>query len=245
MSHPPPNPPGSVPAGWFPDPLGRHEYRYFNGVAWTSDVSDGGRRLIDPLGTRPGGTAPGGDTGNGRATAALTCGIIAVAIAWVPFVVAIGVVLGVLALVFGISGLRRSQAVGRGRAMAITGIVTGGLAMVLAVVGVALSVVMFRAVSDFVEPGPVETEVTDCRLDGREAAVTGTLTNRSRSERGYTLFVDVGGELAVVEFDPLPPGGTAEWSARVRAGTVLAECVPALIVNGPFPFGIELDPVER
>jgi uncharacterized membrane protein YhaH (DUF805 family) len=36
-------------AAWFPDPMGRHQFRYWNGAAWTADVSDGGVNSIDPL----------------------------------------------------------------------------------------------------------------------------------------------------------------------------------------------------
>lgn len=41
----------SPPAGWFPDPLHRHELRYWSGAAWTEHVSDGGRGGIDQLTT--------------------------------------------------------------------------------------------------------------------------------------------------------------------------------------------------
>ena len=37
------------PAGWHPDPVGRHEYRYWDGVAWTDQVSDAGVVASDPL----------------------------------------------------------------------------------------------------------------------------------------------------------------------------------------------------
>ena len=37
-------------SGWFADPLGRHEKRFFNGIVWTSDVLDGERRGADPIG---------------------------------------------------------------------------------------------------------------------------------------------------------------------------------------------------
>lgn len=36
-------------AGWKPDPLSRHEYRYWNGSTWTQDVSDGGVTGSDPI----------------------------------------------------------------------------------------------------------------------------------------------------------------------------------------------------
>ncbi len=48
----------SASADWYKDPMGRHEYRYWNGTAWTEHVSDGGVRSVDPL-VAPGG---GGET---------------------------------------------------------------------------------------------------------------------------------------------------------------------------------------
>ncbi|HZC70025.1 MAG TPA: phospholipid scramblase-related protein [Jatrophihabitans sp.] len=36
------------PAGWYADPFGRHEARYFSGTAWTEHVSSHGRAGIDP-----------------------------------------------------------------------------------------------------------------------------------------------------------------------------------------------------
>lgn len=43
-------PPASAPAAaWHPDPSGRHQYRYWDGVQWTSHVSDDGQQSVDPL----------------------------------------------------------------------------------------------------------------------------------------------------------------------------------------------------
>lgn len=36
-----------IPAGWFPDPLGRYEHRYWNGSQWTEHVGSGGQQSID------------------------------------------------------------------------------------------------------------------------------------------------------------------------------------------------------
>ncbi len=36
------------PPGWYPDPSGRHELRYWNGAAWTEYVSNGGSMTSDP-----------------------------------------------------------------------------------------------------------------------------------------------------------------------------------------------------
>jgi uncharacterized protein YxjI len=38
----------STPAGWYPDPIGRHEHRYWDGAQWTEHVSSHGRQSVDP-----------------------------------------------------------------------------------------------------------------------------------------------------------------------------------------------------
>ena len=38
-----------IPAGWQPDPRGRHEYRYWDGSQWTDHVSDKGEVSSDPV----------------------------------------------------------------------------------------------------------------------------------------------------------------------------------------------------
>ena len=39
------------PADWYPDPSGKHEYRYWDGSQWTANVSNHGRQSSDPLTT--------------------------------------------------------------------------------------------------------------------------------------------------------------------------------------------------
>ena len=41
------------PAGWYPDPAGNHEMRYWDGYAWLDNVSDQGTTASDPLGGKP------------------------------------------------------------------------------------------------------------------------------------------------------------------------------------------------
>jgi hypothetical protein len=43
-------PSAAQPAGWHPDPSGRHEMRYWSGTGWTDDVSDAGVAAKDPAG---------------------------------------------------------------------------------------------------------------------------------------------------------------------------------------------------
>jgi uncharacterized protein YxjI len=39
----------SSPANWYPDPQGRHHYRWFDGTTWTDNVSDNGVTSTDPI----------------------------------------------------------------------------------------------------------------------------------------------------------------------------------------------------
>lgn len=243
------------PAGWFPDPLGRYDHRWFNGTSWTSDVSVDGQRFVDPLGTSPGPTGgshmtPGAyghqPTGNRAATAGLVCGLVAVVIAWIPLVVVAGLVLAILAIVFGAKGLRQGRDTGVGKGRAVTGLVTGVLAVGLSVVGVILTVDVFREVIAFVEPGPRYVDEVACTVDGREATVTGTLTNLDDRSRDYVLFVTVDDTTRYTELDDVAPGDVADWIVRVDGRFPEGfDCDPDVVVNGPFPYGIETDPYRE
>lgn len=87
---------------------------------------------------------------NGLAIAALVLGIIGLVTCWVPF---LGLALGVLAVIFGILGLRR-RPVGKG--MSIAGIVLGALA----VIGGILILVLFNFLVSVAEECEQETGAT-------------------------------------------------------------------------------------
>lgn len=236
-----------LPSGWFPDPLGRYDHRWFNGSSWTSDVSVDGQRFVDPLGVSPGGAGGPASAGNRAATAAMICGLVGVSVAWAPFIVVAGIVLGVIALVAGIRGLRRSRSIGRGRGAAITGIVTGGAALALSILGVVLSIAVIREVLDFIEPGPRFVEVRSCVADGRDVLVDGTITNLSDERRDYTVFAEVDGRTAFAAVEFVDPDEVVRWEVSLRTPEALGSCDPddvEVIVNGPFPFGVETDPVR-
>jgi hypothetical protein len=44
---------GGQPAGWYPDPSQRNDHRYWDGNAWTDQVSRGGVQSVDPLQPEP------------------------------------------------------------------------------------------------------------------------------------------------------------------------------------------------
>jgi hypothetical protein len=256
---PPPPPPAGAraptppaeplqPSGWFPDPNGRYEHRYFNGRAWTADVADGGQRTIDPLGSTPSpaaGVAPA-PRGNGIATAALVCGIGAVLLAWIPFIVVAGFVLAVLALVFGVQGVRRANVADSGRGQALAGIVLGALGVALTVIGVILSVVAFREVRAFLNPVAHDVEVTSCTVADGVATAEGTLTNRDDDPARFTVFVELRVGDARSEhadrLELLDPAATATWRVtEFNAGTAETCDAAEVHVFGPFPFDVPMD----
>ncbi len=120
----------------------------------------------------------------------------------------------------------------------------GSLGVVASVVGVILSVMVFREVIRFAEPGAVTTEVTACSIDGRRATVDGTVSNLDDQMHSYTLFVEVGGRIEIVIVDDVAVDETVAWSAVVTTRSGTTECDPAIVVQGPFPYGIEVDPVN-
>ena len=95
--------------GWYIDPQGRFEYRYFNGVQWTSDVSVNGRRYVDTPMAQPILPAPMPPRHRGKAIASMVMGISAVALGWVPFVFVLAAAAAVAAIVFGVLGLKSAR----------------------------------------------------------------------------------------------------------------------------------------
>jgi hypothetical protein len=243
------NPPNSLPSGWFPDPHGRYDYRWFNGTAWTADVSDDGRRMVDPHGAAPASGSGGGHAaGNGLATAAITCGLIAVLFAWMPVFVAVGLVLGVLALVFGIRGMRRAATVGSGRGRAMAGAILGGAALALSIVGVVLTVTFVREVQAFLTTGPHGATVESCAIESGQIVIDVRLTNRSDDARGYTVYAVVrtppGVDDLVAEIPELAPDEATRFQMRRPIATDAESCEARLVVHGPTPYGIEIDRVD-
>jgi len=96
----------------------------------------------------------------------------------------------------------------------------------------------------FAEPGPVATDVTSCVVDGRRATVEGTITNLDDERHDYTVFVEVDGRTEVVIVDGVNAGSTADWATVINTPSVVTDCRPELIVQGPFPYGVEVDPID-
>ncbi|MFZ4718614.1 MAG: DUF2510 domain-containing protein [Ilumatobacteraceae bacterium] len=237
-------------AGWYPDPMGRYEYRYHNGVLWTADVSVGGTRFVDPAGSPstppvPGSQQPsfGGATRpkRGMAVAAFVIGLLSLLLGWVPLVAVLAAVGVVIALVFGIIGLRRSAAQqGYGRGFAITGIVLAVLAIPVCVAGFVFTASVVREVSAFVDPGEYDLPRPTCVQDSGTMRVEGTITNRSDRTRTYTVVVELssGGSVSDSEYIPVEnvaPGETRDWATE---GVYFADDCAVRQVLGPTPFDL-------
>ena len=258
-------------AAWYPDPTRRFEFRYYNGQAWTGDVSVNGSRFLDPLpsvpatpsSAAPGPFAPHGFVGFpfqtqesiAGAMAALILGICSILVGWVPFLCFLSGVGAVIGLMLGVTALRRDArrrrdggANARGHGYAVAGVVLAPLGLAVTVVGVWLSVVTLREVNEFTNVGAHHTEITSCDVSDGLATAMGTVTNDSRSMRSYHLNIDFdragtssrlnSGDVSV---DDVAPDETATWTVTesVSSGSGSIENVDCRIrdVTGPVPFG--------
>lgn len=231
-----------VRPGWYPDPAGRFELRYHNGVAWTGDVAVAGQRYVDPAGAL--GGPPREQPRNGIATAALTCGVVSVSIGWLPVVFVGGAVLAVLAVVLGAVGVRRARTTGAGRRFAVTGLVTGALGAVASVGGGALTVLTYRAVERYEDPAAHTVAIDTCDVADGEAVVAGTLRNDSDGPADFTVSIEVrraGSRAAIgtvrIPLTDVAPGETRrfEFGDEVRPASIECDLVE---VTGPAPFGL-------
>ena len=247
---------GGVRPGWYADPLRRFEMRYFNGNSWTADVSNGGRRFVDPLGidvgadhatSSPAPSAGGSSTASGTATASMVLGIIAVAIAWIPFIVVLGAIAAVLALVFGTVAIRRSRPSDVGRSRAVVGVVTGASGLVAAVLGIVLSILVLDVYDSYTDPPPNEVTITSCEVVGSRAIASGRLDNLGRETSDFSVvigFVRPGTDnphrTTRVVLDDVRPGTPAPFDAERQVDLDEVDCI-VVEVTGPLPFGLALD----
>lgn len=222
--------------GWHADPFGRHEFRYHNGSAWTGDVADRGERSVDP----PVWSSTGPATGERSAVVSLVFGVIGVCLAWMPFLVAVGAVASIGALVLARRAGRRVRSprrVGQARAARILGV--AGVVLVLP------GILLTRVALDVLRPGPHRVEITSCDAAAGRAVVQGSVTNLSGDERGYLLLVrfsraGTGGVIAdeMVQVEDVPAGGSTDFAASVATEVTDVEC-DVLDVLGGLPLAID------
>ena len=232
----PPLPPFQV--GWHPDPTARYELRYFNGEAWTADVSASGRRFVDPLG-------PPRRPRDGRATAAMVLGIVGVFTTWMPFVFVVGAVCAVLGIIFGAIVLRQR---GDPRGFALTGVITGVAGLVLVILGVVTTRAITDAVNDFVDEPPATVVLDRCVAGDGTAVIEGTIENLGDRSSDYRIVVRVRpessfGERVVIEAEDVRPDTPTPFRAVADLDLVTSQSdatCEVVDVTGPPPFGLDL-----
>lgn len=111
------------------------------------------------IGPLPGPTLP--SQGNGMGVAALVLGVFAILLFLVPF---FGVILGILAIVFGVVALRS----GRSRGMAIAGIATGATGILLGLLGLILMLTSYRSVQEHARDAASKVDVSTLAADINE-----------------------------------------------------------------------------
>jgi hypothetical protein len=251
--------PASV--GWFPDPLRRFDFRYFNGERWTADVSADGTRFIDPGPfTPPSSAAPRSGRDPGRhpsrtlAVLSLLLGLAGVALGWAPFIFVLGGAGSIAAVVLGVVSLRRTSRLaaagahvdhaGSGQRLAIAGICLGPIGLALCVVGAILTGLAYREFTEYVDPGPHRIEEQACTSDGPRVTYAGDIVNLDSDAHDYELLVqildgpDIRANERVVVKD-VAAGASGTWSTTVRVGDVGALDCRVRNVTGPYPFGLE------
>lgn len=237
--------------GWYPDPSGRFEFRFHNGSLWTADVSTNGQRYVDPLGAAPVAAAavqpPATGQRNGLALASMILGIVAVTIAWMPFIVVVGAVCALLAVVFGVIALVRANRSATGRGFAVAGLITGALGALLCVVGVMFSFAVVRAVDRYDNPAANEVTVTSCEIDGSTARAIGRIENLDDVEADFTVQIaftrpgtDNPHRTARAFIDDVAPGDTVEFELTRRVDLEDVACI-VTDVTGPLPFGLDVE----
>ena len=244
-------------ADWYPDPTGRFEFRYHNGVSWTGDVSVDGNRFLDPLRTattapalRPFAGVPFHESsGTGKAKAAFILALSSFLVGWVPFLCVLAAVAAILAVIFGVGVLRRHRRDERaltdrpGRSYAIAGLAIAPVGLFVSGVGVWLSVLTLREVQSFTEVGRYSTTEEACNVDSRLATYRGTITNESTTTRSYEVTVEflrpgtsVRRYIASTSVDDVAPGATAPVIINEVVSDEALDC-NVVSVSGPLPFG--------
>jgi hypothetical protein len=227
--------------------MGRFEYRYFNGVQWTPDVAINGQRYVDSpigqMGQQPRAARPS----RAKAITSFVTALSAVAVGWLPFVFVLGVAAVVVAIVFGVLGLKAAtRNDGHGRSFAIAGLALSPLAIAACVGGFFFTRAVVREFRDFIEPGPNELFVGQpCTLADGRATFNGTIHNLDDHEHDYRILVDFNDTRAgtdsrsdTVTVRNVGAGQTAPWSSSVSFDGTAVEC-EVTDVFGPAPFGVE------
>ena len=172
------------------------------------------------------------------AVTSMVTGIAGVALGWVPFVFVLAACSAVVAIVFGVLGLKAARANdGYGRDFAIAGLALAPFALAACVGGFFFTRAVVHEFRDFVEPGPHELFVDQpCKIAGGVATLTGRIHNlddRSHDYRIVVKFASTDDSASSTAFvDNVAAGKTASWSASADISGSSISC-SVTDVSGP------------
>jgi hypothetical protein len=155
-----------------------------------------------PYGQRPPGPS------RGLAITALILGLLALVTAWIPFWSYIAVLIGVAAVVLGIIGMRRKQG-----GMALTGVITGGLGAIFAIIMSIVWTALFVFAANHPDFGDSDSDSSDLGGSAEssshtvELQVTGTAT-------AADIDYAAGGSDDEADAAPVPWSKTVSVTAR-------------------------------
>ncbi|MCC9707310.1 DUF4352 domain-containing protein [Streptomyces sp. MNU76] len=160
-----------------------------------------------PHGPRGPGEPGGPPPRNGLGITALILGIIGLLAGFIPLLFWLAGILGIMALVFGIIGARRAkQGYATNRRMSLAGAILGGLAIVMAIIGIVILADVFHDVTK----GPKKTPAPTPTSQSTATTMQGTTTPTSGALRfGTTQHYDDGVQVTVASLRPFTPSDTA------------------------------------
>ncbi len=142
--------------------------------------------------------------GNGFAITALVCGIIGAVVGLIPILAVPALIMGILALVFGIAGWKRANKLRAKKGIAVAGVVLGVLAVTLSIVGFVIVHHAFSSLDHAINSSVGNSKSTVPHAPGR------TATTQPIAEVGAKLTTRDGATVQVFSYGtfvrPIPPG---------------------------------------
>jgi hypothetical protein len=230
-----------VEPGWQIDPSGRFDYRYFNGVQWTSDVAVNGHRFVDAPVASGLPSVPERRPPRGMAITAFVLALCGVVLGWIPFIFIFATGAAIGAIVFGILGLRSARRHdGRGRGFSITALVLSPFALAVCVGGFFITRSVVREFRAYLDPGPHEVVTESCTLTDGRATLHATIHNLDDHVHDYRIEVTFTGNDGdsgddTVTVDNVGPDATSQWTAGSELAGSSVTC-KVTDVFGPLPF---------
>lgn len=105
-----------------------------------------------------GNSVPPQKSSNGFGIAALVVGIVAIILAFIPVIGIASFLLGLIAIVLGILGLRKKSA---GKGTSITGLILGGLSLIIAGIVMAVTAAFVSAVDESLQSLPTSSAFSE------------------------------------------------------------------------------------